>query len=75
MTISESKSHDFIDDTAGICGVCGGNMGDNIHHGAGLTFDQWWYDYRIKNGINGTARAKKEIALAAWNACLPNHSR
>jgi hypothetical protein len=33
-----------------------------------MTFDQWWYDYRIKNGISGEAVAKLEVARHAWAA-------
>ena len=31
------------------------------------TFDQWWYDYRIKNGLR-IARVQREAALMGWYA-------
>jgi hypothetical protein len=33
-----------------------------------MTFDQWWYDYKIKNGLSGEAVAKQEVARHAWAA-------
>ena len=35
-----------------------------------MTFKEWWYDYRIKNGISGTAVAKETVAQAAWLAAI-----
>lgn len=32
------------------------------------TFNEWWYDYRIKNGIRGVTNAKLDIAQSAWEA-------
>lgn len=32
-----------------------------------MTFEEWWYDWRIKNNI-GDTKQREEIARAAWNA-------
>lgn len=32
-----------------------------------MTFDQWWYDYRIKNGLSNPQKMKN-AAQAAWDA-------
>lgn len=34
-----------------------------------MTFDQWWYDWRIKNNL-GYTKQRDEIARAAWDAAL-----
>ena len=37
-----------------------------------MTFDQWWYDFRIKNGKRGKA---EDIARAAWAEGAINAAR
>lgn len=36
-----------------------------------MTFDEWWYDYKVKYGIRG-APGFGGIARAAWDAALAN---
>lgn len=39
-----------------------------------MTFDQWWYDHCVKNGLHNPKRLK-ETAMAAWAAAIIEAAR